>query len=420
MARAAARACIRSRRTVSPPRPTLRASLQQRPTARRTDRQQTAESLSTADQPDAAKKHIQQLIRQLGDPRYAARRAAASELRQIGAEAFDQLHEATGDSDPEVAASARYLLRRISVRWVQSDDSPDVRNLLARLRPAARQRPPAPRRRPGPNWPTAKASPACAASPASTARRIVSRMAALAIIRPGRANRVAIAHRSGSGRARTGRQLARRGRLAAPLPGPTPRPGRFGRLLAKTHRRRSRAARTETPPTRRPRSSAGLLWNLAEVHRQTRNRAAMFDVVDRMMGVDPDAVESTSVELLTWIIEHKSWEVLDEFLAKHQDQLEQSKRPLYYAAIARAKQGKAEQAEQLAEKAAQIDSQTTLESFFAAKDLEEHNQFDWAVREYRRSIDDEKIAHARRNPGPRIPGQPAARLRAAPGGGRRD
>ena len=86
------------------------------------------------------------------------------------------------------------------------------------------------------------------------------------------------------------------------------------------------------------------------------------------------------------------WDVLDQFLAKHQAQLEQSKRPLYYAAIARAKQGNAELAEQLAKKAAEIDSQTTLESFFAAKDLEEHNQFDWAVREYRRSIDDEKIA----------------------------
>jgi tetratricopeptide (TPR) repeat protein len=84
--------------------------------------------------------------------------------------------------------------------------------------------------------------------------------------------------------------------------------------------------------------------------------------------------------------------VLDKYLAKHQPQLEQGKRPLYYVAIARAKQGNAELAEQLAEKAAQIDTQTALESFFAAKDLEEHSQFNWAVREYRRSIDDEKVA----------------------------
>jgi hypothetical protein len=94
------------------------------------DGEQTVDPLSTADQPVAAKRQIHQLIRQLGDPHFASRRSAAAELRQIGAEAFDQLHEATADPDPEIAASARYLLRRISVRWVQSSDSPTVRNSL--------------------------------------------------------------------------------------------------------------------------------------------------------------------------------------------------------------------------------------------------------------------------------------------------
>jgi tetratricopeptide (TPR) repeat protein len=136
----------------------------------------------------------------------------------------------------------------------------------------------------------------------------------------------------------------------------------------------------------------GLLWNLAELQRQLENRPAIFDVVDRMMGVDPDAVETISIQLLTWINDHRLWDVLDKYLAKHQSQLEQSKRPLYYAAMARAKQGNSEQADQLAEKASQIDSQATLDSFLSAKDLEEHSQFGWAVREYRRSIDDEKIA----------------------------
>ncbi len=46
----------------------------------------------------------------------------------------------------------------------------------------------------------------------------------------------------------------------------------------------------------------------------------------------------------------------------------------------------------MAEKASQIDPQNTLESFLTAKELEEHSQFKWAVREYRSSIDDEKVA----------------------------
>src|SRR5688500_8371851 len=67
----------------------------------------TAVSPSTTPNESVTKQRIEELIRQLGSPRYTERRAAANELRQIGAEAFDLLNAATGNSDPEVAASAQ-------------------------------------------------------------------------------------------------------------------------------------------------------------------------------------------------------------------------------------------------------------------------------------------------------------------------
>src|SRR4051794_37351172 len=70
---------------------------------------------------------IEQLIRELGSPQFPTRRAAAQELRQIGAEAFDQLFAATDSSDPEIAASAGYLLRQVPVRWYQPEDAGAVR-----------------------------------------------------------------------------------------------------------------------------------------------------------------------------------------------------------------------------------------------------------------------------------------------------
>ena len=107
-----------------------------------------------------------------------------------------------------------------------------------------------------------------------------------------------------------------------------------------------------------------------------------------MIGLAADGSDETLVKLLVWLTENKSWDVLDTFLAKHQSRLEQSKRPLYYAALARAKQGKKDVAEELAAKAALITPQEgTLEGLSVAKDLEEHGQFDWAVREYRRAIE---------------------------------
>jgi tetratricopeptide (TPR) repeat protein len=61
--------------------------------------------------------------------------------------------------------------------------------------------------------------------------------------------------------------------------------------------------------------------------------------------------------------------------------------------LARARQGKADAAEQLAQKATALEPQAPLESFITAHELEEHGQFEWAVREYRRSIDKEQVSH---------------------------
>ena len=127
-----------------------------------------------------------------------------------------------------------------------------------------------------------------------------------------------------------------------------------------------------------------------------------------------DASDDTFVDLLTWLTEHKSWDVLDAFLAKHQTRLEQSKRPLYYAALARAEQGKNDLAEQLAEQARRDSTRRPRwKASATAKDLEEHGQFDWAVREYRRAIDKQPRRLARSHSRAHFAGQPAARLRAA-------
>jgi tetratricopeptide (TPR) repeat protein len=135
----------------------------------------------------------------------------------------------------------------------------------------------------------------------------------------------------------------------------------------------------------------GLVWNLADLHRQLDNTKLISASVDRMIDLDSDDSEDTTTRLLAWLTRHKSWPALDEMLAKHEGRLQQSKRALYYAALARARQGKADVAEQLAQKANALDPQASLESFITAHELEEQSQFEWAVREYRRSVDKEPI-----------------------------
>ena len=132
----------------------------------------------------------------------------------------------------------------------------------------------------------------------------------------------------------------------------------------------------------------GLTWNMADLYRQIGDQAALNTALDRMIDLAAEGSDETLVSLLAWMTEHKSWDVFDAFLAKHQTRLEQSKRPLYFAALARVKQGKKDLADDLAAKAALLPSQeSTLESTMMARELEERLQFDWAVREYRRGIE---------------------------------
>ena len=329
---------------------------------------------------------IQRLIRDLGNPQYTARRSASNELRQIGTEAFDLLYAAVDDADPEVSASANYLLRQIPVRWVQSDDPAAVRSKMrlfgqesesARLQRIEQL--------------DKLANGAGTAALCRIARYdrspLVSRTAALAIIRPSekpsaqtKLDPEAVERELG-GSTRVAAAWLRQ--YVSQLRDPAASVAVWKQLVDQESARLEKNAGDTSSDV-----ALGLFWNLAEVYRQIGDRQALSAALDRMIALAADGSDETLVDLLTWLTEKKSWDVLDTFLNKHQSRLEQSKRPLYYAAIARAKQGKKDLAEELAGRAATLPAmQNSLESLSIAKDLEEHSQFEWAVREYRRAID---------------------------------
>ncbi len=331
---------------------------------------------------------IQQLIRELGSARYTARRTAANQLRQIGAEAFDALNAATEDPDPEIAASANYLLRQIAVRWVQPEDSATVRAVLRQYGQeveAARQQHVDQLAK----LPQNGGLSALCRIARFDRSPIVSRTAALAIIRP----KDLSTSRSPVDSATVEEQLGASTRASAAW---------LHQYLVQQHDPASsipiwkklideESARLDKNGQTSNEIVLGLEWNLAELYRQIGDQPSINGVLDRMVELAGNGSDETLVDLLTWLTEHKSWDVLDTFLAKHQPRLEQSKRPLYYAALARVKQGKRDLAEQLAASAAAIPTQTTLEGFAIAKDLEEHSQCEWAVREYRSAIEKQPV-----------------------------
>jgi hypothetical protein len=73
---------------------------------------------------------IAKLIESLGDKEFAVRQRAEEELARIGFAAYEALAAAANHEDLEIAARARYLLRKIRGQWTSGQDSPEVQNLL--------------------------------------------------------------------------------------------------------------------------------------------------------------------------------------------------------------------------------------------------------------------------------------------------
>ena len=82
------------------------------------------------DAAQAVDARVAELIQQLGAEEFATREKAQAELGELGLEAFDALHAAQNDNDPEIALRARHLVRSMNVRWFQDSDSPDAVKIL--------------------------------------------------------------------------------------------------------------------------------------------------------------------------------------------------------------------------------------------------------------------------------------------------
>jgi hypothetical protein len=337
----------------------------------------------------ASKEQIDALIRDLGSPAFTKRRAAANELRRIGADAFDALFSATESPDPEIAASAYYLLRQISVRWVQNEDPASVRRILRNFGDSPDEVRESDVLQLG-MLPKREGLAALCRIARYDRSPLVSRKAALAIIRPGapearktRVDQDVIDRELGPSK-RAGAVWLRQ--YQAQLGDPAAAVPTWQRLIDEESTLLAQNSDETSAEV-----LVALMWNLADVYRQLNNRAPLAQLVDRMMRVESDDPEQVAVALLMWLVEEKAWEPVDDLLTRHADRFTRSKKPLYAAAHARIGQGNEELAEKLAEDAAKLQSPDPLGSFEMARDLESRGRYEWAVREYRSSIDDQRV-----------------------------
>ncbi|MEX2092496.1 MAG: hypothetical protein WD971_07450, partial [Pirellulales bacterium] len=342
---------------------------------------------------DSLDVRLDELIRELGNPQFTARRAAANEIRKIGPEAFDRLHAASDNSDPEIAASANYLLRQIAVRWTRSDDSATVRHLMNSFgnhEDIDRQR----------KIQTLAALPngdgvAALCRVARFDRMpLLSRLAALAIVQLGDDETDGKSTNLAIDPAIFDRELGESNRAPVlwlrqfqiQLRDPASSVAGWQRLIDEEAKRLDVEV-NETSPS----LVSALLWNLADVHRQLGQSGPLVDVSDRMLAVGGTDTEELLGLFLRRLAQHESWDALEPFVTRHNARIQKSKHTLYLLAMARSKQNKQDAAEELARRAAKLAPARPLDGLEAAKLLEELGQFDWAVREYQTAIEGQPI-----------------------------
>jgi tetratricopeptide (TPR) repeat protein len=357
-------------------------------TSRATDAQHPRDTDTEKPSPDA-KQRIDELIRQLGSPRFTVRRTAATELDKIGPEAFDQLYAATDSADPEVAASARYLLRQITVRWTRSDDSAKVRQIFRNYgeqdeeehKRALVQLS---------DLPEGEGIAGLCRIARFDRSPLISRLAAVAIILPAdrdEANRSVdpeIISRELGECARPAAQWLRQFQIQ--LRDPAASVSGWQKLVDEEAKRlETRGDETSVLVV------SEMLWNLADVYRRQGDTAKLLVVVDRMMNLGSDDLDDILVNTLQWFVDHEMWAALDQFVTKYDGRIQQAKRPLYLVALARAQEGNKELAEQLAERAWHLEPKQPLASFDEARELAGLGQLDWAAREYHVAFDNQPL-----------------------------
>lgn len=94
------------------------------------DTAERTESAAEDQEAEAKERNIRELIQLLGSDQYATRRRAQIELEYLGLEAFEALQEAFQDADPQIAASARYLINSAQIQWATEQDPPEVKEIL--------------------------------------------------------------------------------------------------------------------------------------------------------------------------------------------------------------------------------------------------------------------------------------------------
>jgi Flp pilus assembly protein TadD len=337
------------------------------------------------DPPDQLSDRIARLVEQLGDDDYFVRERAQAELGGLGFEAFDALEEAQNSEDIEIAARARYLMRKMHFDWASDGDPPEVRQLLKdyeKQTDAERVK--------RMEELVKLADDAGLAGLCRLVRfeqsPVRSKTAALKLIErpipenidwPRREQIVLDALRNSP---RPGAQWLRT--YLAARSDPAAAVDQWAQLA-----RAEEEALTQFPDQTTGALVLALLRQQVDLfeklERPEEAQAVMRRMLDLETGEDPQSL----TELVEWLVRHQAWAVIDDLAARFSAAFDQNPLLLYTLAQAREAQGRHDLAEEVAPRALKSNPGNTQEHYRVAYTLRDRGLSQWAEREYQYVID---------------------------------
>ena len=348
---------------------------------------------------EAHAEQIAQLIKQLGDKDFFVRERAQAELAKFGFEALDALNAATLHEDLEIVARAKYLLRMMQVVWIDKNDPPEVKRLLAdyeRKDMEAKVETKVGRMRALADLPDAAGVPALCRLVRFEKSPLLSKQAAVVLFDrrsvdglPGK--ELADAVRTSLGRSsRAGAKWLRTWLRF----GDDPRAAvaEWTKLVEAEQAALESASKETSPEIVAALLRFQINW-LKKLQQTDKAMAAMRRLLDVEQG-NP----ATLAELLDWLVEQKAWKVVEELAQRFDAQIKENAILLYTLAQAYAAQGDNPRAEKAAEEALRLNpgkevEQIDLHRYPTAFQLRQRGLFTWAEREFRYVIQNAPEGH---------------------------
>jgi tetratricopeptide (TPR) repeat protein len=343
----------------------------------------TAATTAAGSNPEKLSARIAKLIEQLGDPQYLVRQSAQEQLLRLGPDAFDALIAAETSEDVEIASRAKYLLQTIPID--RDFDSPQIKRILqgytladeagrlAKVKQLV-------------SLPQDAGIAALCRLVRYEKSPVLSKQTALILLSQfetsaeERASRAKLIDAALNGSSRPGAQW-----LLAEIRSeqdPEASISDWDRLIDE-----ELATLASSPAD----TSSDIILTLQRKEvdglLKLNHRDRALQVMRKMIAVNKGDAQSLE-QLTEWLIKREAFDLVDETAKRYAGAFQSKPVLMYFLAETRGLRGQKDQAEKLAQQAAQLVSEGDFaERCRVAGKLRMRGLFEWSEREYKRVMD---------------------------------